>query len=251
MLLQLPLGAALDDWGPRRVEPSLLALAVTGLRVFTAAGDFVKLVLARTLIGMGVRASPDGAPDVLPWALFFAVRAAACGAIPWMLMTGSLGMVALDGAGATAVAGAGWRGLFWALVRACFRALGGGRRVALRWRMAAADGARLVVDRRWRAYAVYIVRHLREFVRMAADGAGAPRRHDRHAGVVGLALADPGLRLDAGGGQQRAVADQRRHAAGLPGVWGLGDLPALTRRGLAVNTLLAWGWFRSACRCWR
>ena len=46
-LLQLPLGAALDRWGPKRVELSLLALAVLGCALFALAVNFTQLVLAR------------------------------------------------------------------------------------------------------------------------------------------------------------------------------------------------------------
>jgi MFS family permease len=46
----------LDRYGPRRVEPVLLALAGTGSLLFALAGDIPGLVVARALIGVGCAA---------------------------------------------------------------------------------------------------------------------------------------------------------------------------------------------------
>ena len=51
--LQLPIGMLLDRFGPRRVEPVLLALAGTGALAFAAASELAGLVAARALIGAG------------------------------------------------------------------------------------------------------------------------------------------------------------------------------------------------------
>jgi MFS family permease len=53
---QLPLGVALDRWGPRRVEAFLLLFAATGAVVFAAAEGIAQLALGRGLIGFGVAA---------------------------------------------------------------------------------------------------------------------------------------------------------------------------------------------------
>jgi len=53
-VLQLPLGIALDRFGPRRVEAVLLTLAAAGSLVFALAEDLAGLSLGRALIGVGV-----------------------------------------------------------------------------------------------------------------------------------------------------------------------------------------------------
>jgi MFS family permease len=52
--MQVPVGILLDRYGPRRVEPVLLALAALGAALFAAAESLPGLVVARTLIGAGV-----------------------------------------------------------------------------------------------------------------------------------------------------------------------------------------------------
>lgn len=55
-LMQLPLGLALDRYGPRRVVASLLLVAALGCLLFASAESLLALVLARGLIGIGVSA---------------------------------------------------------------------------------------------------------------------------------------------------------------------------------------------------
>jgi MFS family permease len=52
--MQIPAGILLDRYGPRRVEPVLLAIAAIGAFAFAAAGSLGGLTLARALIGAGV-----------------------------------------------------------------------------------------------------------------------------------------------------------------------------------------------------
>lgn len=112
---QLPLGSALDRYGPRRVVLVLLALAVLGCMAFALARDFVALTLARALIGVGVSAC-----------LMAPMTAYRRGFTPtgqlransWMLMTGSLGMVASTLPVQWLLPSLGWRGLFW-LIAGC------------------------------------------------------------------------------------------------------------------------------------
>ena len=52
--MQIPAGMLLDRYGPRRVQPLLLAIAGCGAFLFAAAGDLATLTLARALIGAGV-----------------------------------------------------------------------------------------------------------------------------------------------------------------------------------------------------
>lgn len=53
---QVPLGVALDRWGPRRVEVFLLLFAAAGAIVFANAQGIPELALGRALIGLGVSA---------------------------------------------------------------------------------------------------------------------------------------------------------------------------------------------------
>lgn len=52
--MQIPVGMLLDRFGPRRVEPVLLALAASGAWLFAYAESLTGLALARAVIGAGV-----------------------------------------------------------------------------------------------------------------------------------------------------------------------------------------------------
>ena len=109
---QLPLGTWLDKHGPKRVIVCFLAVAVLGCLVFSSAGSFAGLLAGRVLIGMGVSAclmAPLSgfrrwldAPTLLR-------------ANSWMLMSGSLGMLASTLPVQWLLPLVGWRALFWAL----------------------------------------------------------------------------------------------------------------------------------------
>ena len=109
-LTQLPLGSALDRFGPRRVMVVLLLAAVLGCAAFALARSFVGLTLARALIGIGVSACLM-APMTAFRRRFGPV--AQMRANSWMLMTGSLGMVASTLPVQWLLPMVGWRGLFW------------------------------------------------------------------------------------------------------------------------------------------
>ena len=53
---QIPVGVALDRYGPRRVEASLLVLAAIGALLFAFGQTLLQLAVARALIGFGVSA---------------------------------------------------------------------------------------------------------------------------------------------------------------------------------------------------
>jgi predicted MFS family arabinose efflux permease len=111
-LMQLPLGLWLDRWGAKRVNVLLLTAAVLGCFVFSQAESFYGLMAARTLIGIGVSAcliasltgfrhwlSPENQHR----------------ANSWMLMTGSLGMLASTLPVQWLLPVLGWRSLFMIL----------------------------------------------------------------------------------------------------------------------------------------
>ena len=111
-LTQLPLGSWLDRFGPRRVILAFLGVAVVGCVAFASATSFAGLLAARVLTGMGVSACLMAPltgyrrwlrPELL-------LRANS-----WMLMSGSLGMVAATLPVQWLLPVLGWRGLFWAL----------------------------------------------------------------------------------------------------------------------------------------
>ena len=113
--MQLPLGWALDRYGARRVLLCFLVLAVLGCVGFAVARSFSQLVLARLLIGLGVSASL-----MAPLAAFarryetpLQLRLNL-----WMLMSGSLGMVASTLPVQALLPVVGWRGLFWIVAAA-------------------------------------------------------------------------------------------------------------------------------------
>ncbi len=52
-LVQLPLGAALDRFGPRLVTPALMLAGAAGSALFAVGDTFLELSIARALIGVG------------------------------------------------------------------------------------------------------------------------------------------------------------------------------------------------------
>jgi predicted MFS family arabinose efflux permease len=110
--MQLPLGSALDRHGPRKVLLGFLTLAVLGCAAFAMARSFVGLTLARGMIGVGLSACL-----MAPMTAFrrgFGPEAQ-MRANSWMLMTGSLGMVASTLPVQWLLPSLGWRGLFWSI----------------------------------------------------------------------------------------------------------------------------------------
>jgi MFS family permease len=113
--MQLPLGWALDRYGARRVLLGFLVLAVLGCIGFALARSFGQLVVARLMIGVGVSASL-----MAPLAAFVRLyeHPLQLRLNAWMLMTGSLGMVASTLPVQTLLPVVGWRGLFWLVAAA-------------------------------------------------------------------------------------------------------------------------------------
>lgn len=54
---QLPLGIALDRFGPRKVQAPMIAIAGVGAVLFSYANDLSTVLIARALIGLGVSGS--------------------------------------------------------------------------------------------------------------------------------------------------------------------------------------------------
>ena len=113
--MQLPMGWALDRYGAKRVLLCFLVIAVLGCIGFALARSFGQLVFARLMIGLGVSASL-----MAPLAAFVRLydRPLQLRLNSWMLMTGSLGMVASTLPVQALLPVVGWRGLFWLVAAA-------------------------------------------------------------------------------------------------------------------------------------
>ncbi|MBP9062013.1 MAG: MFS transporter, partial [Rhodoferax sp.] len=88
---QLPLGSWLDRYGPNRVLLAFLSIAVVGCIAFAQASSFTGLLGARVLCGIGVSACLMA--PLTAYRRWYA-PAMQMRANSWMLMVGSLGMVA-------------------------------------------------------------------------------------------------------------------------------------------------------------
>ncbi len=132
-LTQLPLGAWLDSYGPRRVIVCFLSVAVLGCLAFSWATSFSGLLAARVLCGVGVSACLMA--PLTGYRRWFA-PASQLRANSWMLMTGSLGMLASTLPVQWFVPQWGWRALFVLLAASIAAAA-----ILLAWRLPAWERA--------------------------------------------------------------------------------------------------------------
>lgn len=111
-LMQLPLGRWLDRQGPKTVILGFLAVAVGGCIAFAQATSFAGLLVARVLCGVGLAACL-----MAPLTGFrrWLDPVSQLRANSWMLMTGSMGMVASTLPVQWLLPVYGWRPLFWGL----------------------------------------------------------------------------------------------------------------------------------------
>jgi predicted MFS family arabinose efflux permease len=228
-VMQLPMGSALDRYGARRVLLALTTLAVAGCVAFALARDFATLTLARALIGVGVSACLMAPMTAYRQRLD---PTAQMRANSWMLMTGSLGMVASTLPVQWLLPSIGWRGLFWGLAAAFVLAMVGIRWLAPRERPAETGPA--ADDGGYRA----VFRH-------PAFRRYAPLAFFQYGGMIAVQSLWVGPWLVQVGGQSAPQA-----AAGLFGVnvamlfafmaWGA-VVPRLHAAGWPEQRLIAWG----------
>lgn len=233
-LTQLPLGSWLDRHGPRRVILGFLVLAVLGCAAFAMATSFYGLLAARVLTGMGVSACLM-AP--LTGYRRWLAPAAQMRANSWMLMTGSLGMVAATLPVQWLMPLMGWRGLFWALAALLLVAMAGIALAVPPWRQAASPSGGATAA-------------------ATPPGYGLIWRHPYFRQMLPLGLVNYGGMLAVqtlwAGPWMVKVAGYtpQQSAAGLFGInlsmlaafwlWGV-VTPHLARRGIAAARVIAWG----------
>jgi len=142
-LTQLPLGRWLDRYGPRRVILAFLLVAVLGCVAFALADSFAGLLLARVLCGVGVSACLM-APLTGYRRWFNASTQLRTNS--WMLMTGSLGMVAATLPVQWLLPIWGWRALFVAMAACIAVAMLGIRLLVPAWQRSAPTVQAAVAD---------------------------------------------------------------------------------------------------------
>ncbi len=115
-LAQLPIGLALDRYGPRRVVATLLAIATIGCLVYVTATGMVGLTVGRFLIGVGMAASLTG--GFTAGRLWFPPRRLASITATLVALTALGGMVA-TGPMVELLTVVSWRGVIAGLAGAC------------------------------------------------------------------------------------------------------------------------------------
>ncbi len=109
---QLPLGMALDRFGPRRCTAALFCVAAAGALVFGLARDLAMLSIGRALIGLGVSAGLMG--SIKAFTLWFP-RERLTSLSGWMIGIGSLGTLSATAPVEALLGPFGWRAIFLAL----------------------------------------------------------------------------------------------------------------------------------------
>ncbi len=238
-LMQLPLGTALDRWGAKRVLVLFLVVAVGGCAAFAMAQSLPQLLAARFFIGVGVAACLM-APLTCYRHLYS--TGAQLRANSWMLMTGSLGMLASTLPVQWLLPLTGWRGLFAAV--AGLLLVG----VLLIWRLVPADApVAVATDPAGGGY--------RQVFAHPAFWRVAPLGFFAYGGMIAMQSLWIGPWLTQVGGASAAQAAQGLFAVNLAmllafGCWGL-VMPRLIRRGWAGERLIALAWPASVlCLVW-
>ncbi|MEJ8836979.1 MFS transporter [Ramlibacter sp. AN1133] len=226
--IQLPLGTWLDRHGPKQVLLWFMVLAVLGCLAFALATSFQALLAARVLCGAGL-----GACLMAPLTGFrrWFTPATQLRTNSWMLMTGSLGMLASTLPVQWLLPLAGWRPLFWALAGLLGLSMVVIALFVPGWQAAARPGAASASYRE-------VWRH-RYFRQMAPIGFFV------YGGLIAVQT------LWAGPWMVRVAGYDAVAAAGglftinlsmLATFWSWGWVtPWFQRRGIQADTLIAWG----------
>ena len=231
-LTQLPLGRWLDRYGPRRVILAFLSVAVLGCFAFAQADSFAGLLLARVLCGVGVSACLM-APLTGYRRWFNASTQLRTNS--WMLMTGSLGMVAATLPVQWLLPIWGWRAIFVAMAVCIAVSMLAIRLLVPAWHRSTPAAQAAVADDGgygavWRS---------RYFWRLTPIGFFS------YGGMVAIQTlwAAPWMTQVAGWSAPSSAAGLFViNLSMLLAFWTWGWVtPALARRGLDANRLIAWG----------
>ncbi len=109
-LAQIPVGIALDRYGPRRVEAALLLITALGGALFATGDSLPTLASARGLIGLGVAACLMA--GLKGFTLWFP-REKLASMTGYIMSCGALGAVTASAPLEAALPFLGWRGAFW------------------------------------------------------------------------------------------------------------------------------------------
>ncbi len=137
-IMQLPLGKWLDKFGPKKVIICFLSVAVLGCLAFAKATSFSGLLLARVFCGAGVSACLMA--PLTGYRRWLAPNSQ-IRANSWMLMSGSLGMVASTLPVQWLMPNWGWRGIFAALGAMTFIAILAIIVIVPAWKLESTQGA--------------------------------------------------------------------------------------------------------------
>ena len=109
-LAQIPVGIALDRYGPRRVEALLLLITAIGAVMFALGDSLQALGIGRALIGLGVSACLMAA--LKGFALWYP-RERQSSMTGFIMAAGALGALTASTPLEAALPVLGWRGAFW------------------------------------------------------------------------------------------------------------------------------------------
>ena len=115
---QLPLGVALDAFGPRRVQTVLMVMAAIGFATFALSPGFAGLAVARIILGIGVSA---GLMALIKAHADWFERGRVAYVTGIATAIGALGSALTTSPVQAILPAFGWRGVFWIL---CLVALG-------------------------------------------------------------------------------------------------------------------------------
>ena len=234
-LTQLPLGRLLDKYGPQKVVLSFLFFAVLGCLAFSWADSFHGLLAARILCGMGVSACLMA--PLTGYRRWFDANTQ-LRANSWMLMTGSLGMLAATLPVQWLMPIWGWRALFVMLAVMVVVTMVLMAWVVPRWKTVKAETADAQT-------------HLdddgsyREIWKSAYFWRMTPIGFFSYGGMVAIQTLWAGPWMTQVAGWTAGEAAQGLFFINLAmlltfWVWGL-ITPALSRKGIPVERLIAWG----------
>ena len=109
---QLPVGIALDMFGPRRIQAAFSLLAAAGFALFALSNGLAGFAIARAIIGIGIAAALMAIIKVnTQW--FAPTQVATMTGLA--MMVGSLGSVLTTAPVQAVLPVLGWRGVFWIL----------------------------------------------------------------------------------------------------------------------------------------